>query len=713
MFGTKTYLTVIGLLALTWTGCSGGHGGGSSSGGGSSGGTGGSDAGDINAYFASLPAWPAPQANSQGPVDAGTTNYLTGTDGKPYQCTTTPYSLTTTPQQIVTFNPNVDVLWPGALLQGGPLQQGRLVGLPITQRASLAVSIPTLLAATNTQTVPNPTEASVEQAIGQIINDAVAANVQPSSSISYTSTEAFSATQAALSLGVSVKYLGFSLGSSFDWSSSANLHTVMGYFVQNMFTVTVPEPEQPADFFSGLTQAEIDQQTEAGNLGPANLPVYVASVTYGRIMMFTITSAESTTDIQAALNASYAGSSGSAAYSNLYQNASTSVKYVTVGGAAADAEKMIQSGNPSDFFSSDPAISSGVPISYTLRNLGDNSIAAVSETTSYSVQTCAESAAGPGANIYILSGGPPSLLGFDFSGNSVTLNAAATSLGGDAGSGEYEMANGLAYDSKSDQLYVSFPSVQVDGSAPFPPLVEVLAPDGTFVSAGDWGLFEGNSLFYDPLYDRLYATGGTFGIPIVASFTPNGLPIESYFPPASAFLLGSVFDPYNQWLYVTDATDDAILVFHLNGTPVDPCELATGGAPLPVPDGGVGDGGGDADAGLAPDGGAPSCTPDGGFFPGLASPNQIAYDSHHDLLYVTSLTMNNVLSFHPNGSPAGTFAIDNQSSGIAYDDINDHLLVVDGNDGLLLVFNPDGTRVPQAPGAFSGLARPSQVVVRP
>jgi hypothetical protein len=72
-----------------------------------------------------------------------------------------------------------------------------------------------------------------------------------------------------------------------------------------------------------------------------------------------------------------------------------------------------------------------------------------------------------------------------------------------------------------------------------------------------------------------------------------------------------------------------------------------------------------------------------------------------------------VLSFHPNGQPAGSFLINNGSTGLAYDDVNDHLLVIDGNDGLVMVFNPDGTRVQEAPGAFSGLAHAFRVAVRP
>src|SRR5579875_2859579 len=88
-------------------------------GGGSSGGAppasddgGPADAGDAgpdpNTYLQSLPAWPAPQPDSDKPTGPAQTSDVVGADHKSYSCTTTPYSLTKTPQQIVTFNPNAD-----------------------------------------------------------------------------------------------------------------------------------------------------------------------------------------------------------------------------------------------------------------------------------------------------------------------------------------------------------------------------------------------------------------------------------------------------------------------------------------------------------------------------------------------------------------------------------------------------------------------------
>jgi hypothetical protein len=62
-------------------------------------------------------------------------------------------------------------------------------------------------------------------------------------------------------------------------------------------------------------------------VGPTNLPIYVASVVYGRIMMFSLSSSESTESIKSALQAQFSGvvASGSVntAYSSLLSDAST------------------------------------------------------------------------------------------------------------------------------------------------------------------------------------------------------------------------------------------------------------------------------------------------------------------------------------------------------------------------------------------------------
>jgi hypothetical protein len=71
-------------------------------------------------------------------------------------------------------------------------------------------------------------------------------------------------------------------------------------------------------------------------------------------------------------------------YQNIIDNSTFTV--TTIGGNADDALAFISSGQSGDFFEENPDITTAVPISYTLRQLGgDFQIAKISETTDYNI----------------------------------------------------------------------------------------------------------------------------------------------------------------------------------------------------------------------------------------------------------------------------------------------------------------------------------------
>jgi len=648
------------------------------------------DGGDPGAYIMGLPGWPAAKPNSDTAIDGGSeggVNYVTGTDGLEYLCTTTEYSLTATPTQVVTFNPNVDVLWPGALLQGGPFQQGQLVGLPITQRAPLTVSIPTLLSANNSQVVQNPTVATVENAIGAIIASAVSAGVMASSSVSYTQTEAYSTAQTTLDLGFSASYVGDNLSGELNLSSSANLNTVVGYFVQNMFTVTVPEPEQPSDFFLGFSDSTLKELQAEGEVGPTNLPIYVSSVVYGRIMMFSLSSSESTESIKSALQAQFSGvvasGSVSTAYSSLLSNSSTTFSVVTVGGSAANAEELIQTGDPSKFFDSDPAISTGVPISYVVRNLSNNSVAAVSQTTDYSVQSCVATAIGPGANYYLVDRTDLTVKAYDVLGNSVPLTHPIE-LGvfpqseSDAGVTARAVSGAaIAYDSANDQLYVPvLASGDTSQTADdYETIVEMFSPDGTL--NGAFTVYDTIlGITYDATHDRLWLASHNAVVP----YTPEGELIGPTFE-GSSYNLG-IYSPSNNDLYFLNYTGTGITAqsFGLYQNVAFPS--------------------GAFSAFLA-------ATTDP-----LGNESFGAYDSTHGMLWLGTPASATLWGYSTTGTLVISVPLQGHTSAIAYDPVDDQVAVA-LDDGTVALFQSSGKPIAIAPGAFSGFSAAGGLAYRP
>jgi hypothetical protein len=130
-----------------------------------------------------------------------------------------------------------------------------------------------------------------------------------------------------------------------------------------------------------------------GAIGPNNPPLYVSSVVYGRMMMFSLTSTASEEDIRATMRAGYE-SIGGEAETNLSAKQKTileegEIQVTSFGGDAEATLAVIRSGDWSQYFTENAPLSSAEPLSYTFRNLaGRGEIARVTETTEYTLRTC-------------------------------------------------------------------------------------------------------------------------------------------------------------------------------------------------------------------------------------------------------------------------------------------------------------------------------------
>ena len=353
----------------------------------------------VNTFAASLPSWDQfspPQPDSEYILETGADETDEEVDGTMYKCHSTPYSLTRTPDKVVTLDPDVNILWLGALLQGSGYKDGigSLAEWSVRERAPLEISLD-LLSAQNSKKIEHPTLASVNQAIGELVQTAQTAGHRGGSSISYSSQTTHSVFQAALHAGYSSKYFSKSISLQLDAAHKADKKTITAYFVQRMFTASIVLPNRPSDMFAPtFTSARLQEEIDAGHAGSSNPPVYIANIVYGRILVFSFTSAASIDSIRIALNVVSSLIKDTAEtkvdidpkISHILETAD--VRVVTVGGEGRNALSLIRSGNVSDFFNEDAALTSARPISYTVRNLGDNSIAKVSETTEYNLKEC-------------------------------------------------------------------------------------------------------------------------------------------------------------------------------------------------------------------------------------------------------------------------------------------------------------------------------------
>jgi hypothetical protein len=351
---------------------------------------------DFNAFTATLPSWQqfSPQLQDKEEATSNPSTFNETVEGVSYVCTRTPYTLTQTPDKIITLNPDVGSLWVGSLLQGkyyvGGI--GSLSELPIRERAPVTLYLD-IMGPGVTRTIENPDAAKVQQAISELVIEAQNRAIPISNSVSYASTNTKSVEEASLKVGVSAKYLSTNVKGSLSTERKANETTVTAHFYQKLFTVTMVSPQTPADFFSeNFTQDDLEQQQRLGTIGSDNLPVYVSSITYGRILHYSLTSKASEEAITATLNGGYEklqnniGGEYTDAEKQLLQE--SKVNFVAVGGDQQAALSIIRTGSLKDYFKTDAPLTAATPISYAIKNVADNSNALISETVNYSLTEC-------------------------------------------------------------------------------------------------------------------------------------------------------------------------------------------------------------------------------------------------------------------------------------------------------------------------------------
>lgn len=351
---------------------------------------------DMDAYMTALPSWQAfaPMlADFEGPVPGTSPSTREEmVNGLNYTCTETPHSITKTPEKIVTLNPDVEILWPGSLLQGDGYVGGigSLAELPIRQRAPVTLSLD-ILSGDNTRTVIDPDLASVSEAIGDLVETASNAGHTAGSKIFYNQVDYHSLAQASMKAGFSASYSGATIQASLEASVRADKSTVMAVYTHQMFTVSMVLPQSPGDVFSDeLTEELLQAQVDFGRIGPDNLPVYVSSIVYGQTVVFSMTAEATEADIKAALSISAGTVGGELSTDQKALLATSEINLVAIGGDAAQAAAVIRSGDFASYFDEQADLTTARPISYTVRNLADNVLAQVSETTEYTLTQCSE-----------------------------------------------------------------------------------------------------------------------------------------------------------------------------------------------------------------------------------------------------------------------------------------------------------------------------------
>lgn len=359
------------------------------------------EAAAINAYFADLPDWPT--FNTTQTPDVPRANVFLVEETGPnkdlldYRCSVTGRNIVRPFQEIASVGKHGDVIWPGAIVQGGTVTSGvvqrvNLGRSPITMSIDLAIDDQSV-------TIDEVNSVTAQQAVADLqlradfrfgTPDPIRANIV------FDLVEASTFEQSMLSMGVSGGYTdaysGVGLGGSTEasFSRSRSTHTILVKMVQEMFTINFADDliATPADFLAETVgTADLLAEEAAGRMGPDNLPVFVKSVTYGRVMMFSATSTqvESAEKLSAAMNASlmdYANASAELEAEQRQTLSTATYKIKVFGGGQADALAAIGALDWSLFFTAAPA-TTAVPIAYTVKTLKNDEPATIVDNVDY------------------------------------------------------------------------------------------------------------------------------------------------------------------------------------------------------------------------------------------------------------------------------------------------------------------------------------------
>ncbi|HHO56704.1 MAG TPA: hypothetical protein ENK21_09970 [Trueperaceae bacterium] len=350
----------------------------------------------MGTYLNSLPNWTKPVTTS---TDSRKPESLQGAfseAGKTYDCRVEKKSLEQDFENIIFAGINSDVLYPGSLIQGKGVATGvfdavRLSRSPITLTIDLNIADPSI-------TIDNPTTASMRDAVTELIRRADTRlgeiDVIPGQ-VAYSRESAHSFEQSLTKIGISAGYkTAFSsIKADFNFGNSrkVNSHSIIVRFFQPMYTISFDETsiKNPEDLLANtVTKSDIDTEKTTGRMGTNNLPVYVKSVTYGRMLFYSLTSTEVKTyqELEAAVNGVYGAFSGGASITNKQRSIINNSKkrLLAYGGSQSAALAAITDLNK--FFVPTEA-TTAVPLSYVIKDLKGN-IARISDTTSYLVQIC-------------------------------------------------------------------------------------------------------------------------------------------------------------------------------------------------------------------------------------------------------------------------------------------------------------------------------------
>lgn len=284
--------------------------------------------------------------------------------------------------ELLSLDPTADVIYPGALLKGESIPTGEYIPItsdraPITLSASL-----TNISGSPVVTIEDPKLSTVREGVKTILDQEVTGST--AARVSFEISQVYSEQQLNVAIGANYRSVGMKVSAAIDFSNNTKRNKFVLKYLQTYYTIDMDLPNNPSDLFNSLPDLDV--------LG-STAPVFVSSVAYGRMVIYTIETNSSESEINAALSATFASGDGSVEANFKETIDESTIKGLVIGGSGGDAAQTIN--GPAEVYSfiaeggDYSKDSPGAPLAYKLRFIKQGTpVARIVLSTEYPIRTC-------------------------------------------------------------------------------------------------------------------------------------------------------------------------------------------------------------------------------------------------------------------------------------------------------------------------------------
>ncbi len=328
-----------------------------------------------------------PESRDQSSETIGTPEDSLDSNGQAWSCVTTRHYVAEASGEFPKFDPNTEVIWPGAALQGATITSPTPERVVAPRGGGTVILNNITGASISSVTVPEVTHATIINGANAIIA------AQPSAfpaRFTLRADQVRHSSELAVKLNANASFFGlFNSSASFGFDERDSYNRFLVQLNQSFYTLVFERPSSIDGFFApSVTAADLDPF-----VGPGNPPVYVSSVTYGRVFYLLVESTDDAKTVEASVNASFLGIDGGGSTKHVSQLASVRIRAYALGGEAKAAFDAVRGGAASldaflDALKAGNDIATAVPLSYVVRSVLSDRLVRNAIAHDYTTRTC-------------------------------------------------------------------------------------------------------------------------------------------------------------------------------------------------------------------------------------------------------------------------------------------------------------------------------------